>query len=88
MYSFMGHNLDSMQALSHACLPLLDFLGQIIHFWMTNVKDGLVVIFSSIIPYWHTFEIACPKQVPLNGSNKKKILHDTKEIKALAHACK
>jgi len=47
MYSFMGHNPNLMQGLSHASLPLPNFLGQIIHFWMTDVEDGLVDIFSS-----------------------------------------
>jgi hypothetical protein len=33
-FRFIGRNLNSMQTLSHACLPLLYFLGQVIHFWM------------------------------------------------------
>jgi hypothetical protein len=36
----------------------------------------------------HTIESACLKQVPSNGSNKSKLLHDTIEVKALAHTCK
>ncbi len=45
-------------------------------------------IFSSIITYSHTFESACPKQVPSNGSNTPKLLHDIIEVKALAHVYK
>ncbi len=44
--------------------------------------------FSSIVTYSHTFESACPKQVPLNGPNTPKLLHDTIEVKALAHVYK
>ncbi len=45
-------------------------------------------IFSSIVAYLHTFESAGPKQVPSNDSNKPKLLHDTIEVKALAHLYK
>jgi hypothetical protein len=55
---------------------------------MIDLEDGPIDIFSFITAYWHTFETACPKQVLLNGSNKNKLLHDTIEIKALAHVCK
>ncbi len=34
MLIFLGHKPYSMQTLSHACLPLFDFLVYIIHFWM------------------------------------------------------
>jgi hypothetical protein len=35
-----------------------------------------------------TFNIACLKQMPSNGFNKPKLLHDTIEIKALADVYK
>ncbi len=51
--------------------------------------DGrLVDIFSFTITYWHTFENACSKQLPSNGSNKLNLLHDIIEIRALAHVYK
>jgi hypothetical protein len=53
-----------------------------------DAKGKLVDIFSSVITYWQTFDNACLKQVPLIGSNKPKLLHDTIEVKALAHVCK
>jgi hypothetical protein len=53
-----------------------------------DAKGRLVDTFSSIAAYLQTFDSACPKQVPSNGSNKPKLLHDTIEIKVLAHVCK
>jgi hypothetical protein len=44
--------------------------------------------FSSILSYLHTFESACPKQVPSDSSNTPKLLYDTIEVKALAHVYK
>jgi hypothetical protein len=55
--SFLGFNLDSMQAFSYACLPLLDFFGQVIHFWIADwttfidAKDKLIMNFSYIVAY-------------------------------------
>ncbi len=34
VFRFLAVNPKSMQALSHVYLPLLDFLGHVIHFWM------------------------------------------------------
>jgi hypothetical protein len=46
-------------------------------------------IFSfAITYYWHTFEIACPKHEPLNGSNKAKLLYDIIQVKTFVHGCK
>jgi hypothetical protein len=55
-----------MQTLSHACLPLLYFLGQVIHFWMEewttfiNVERKLMHSFSFIVTYLHIFERSWP----------------------------
>jgi len=32
--NFLGLKLESMQALSHANIPFLDFFGHVMHFWM------------------------------------------------------
>ncbi len=83
-----------MQALSHVCLPLPDFFDQVMHFCkgdyttFMDVKGKLIDIFSSTIAYWYTFDNACPKQMPLNGSHKPKLLSNTIEVKALAHVYK
>jgi len=53
-----------------------------------DAKSRPIDIFSSTIAYWHTFDNACSKQVPLNGSDKPKLFHDTIEVRALAHVCK
>jgi hypothetical protein len=53
-----------------------------------DAKGRLTKKISSLVAYWHTFESACPKSVPSNGSNKPKLLHDTIEVRALAHVCK
>jgi hypothetical protein len=94
VFSFIGYKPNLMQVFSHACLHFLDFLGHVIHFWMagwTTFIDAYgkpINIFSSIMAHWHTFESACPKQEPSNGSNKTKLMHDMIEVKALAQAYK
>ncbi len=94
VFNFFDCNLDSMQALFHACLPLLDFLGPgyivLDGRWttFTNTKGRLIGTFSFALTYLHTIESACSKQVRSNGSNKSILLHDTIEVRALAHACK
>jgi hypothetical protein len=53
-----------------------------------DVEGRLVDMFSFVITYWQTFDNACLKQVPSNGSNKPKLLHDIIKVKALAYVCK
>jgi len=53
-----------------------------------DVEDRPIDIFSFIITYSQTFNIACLKQMPSNGFNKPKLLYDTIEVRALAHVCK
>jgi hypothetical protein len=53
-----------------------------------NAEGRPIDIFSSVVIDANTFDGACSKQVPSNGSNKHKLLHDIIEVKALAHVCK
>jgi hypothetical protein len=53
-----------------------------------DVKGKPIDIFSFAIAYWQTFNSACLKKMPSNGSNKPKLLHDTIEVRALAYVCK
>jgi hypothetical protein len=40
---------------------------------------------SSIITYWQTFDGACSKHDPSNGSNIPKLAHETTKFKALTN---
>jgi hypothetical protein len=40
--------------------------------------------FLSVVAYWQTFDKACPKYDPLNGSIITKLAHETIEFKPLA----
>jgi hypothetical protein len=53
-----------------------------------DAKGRPIDIFSFVVAYWQTFDNACLKQVPSNGSNKPKLLHDTIKVRAIAHLCK
>jgi hypothetical protein len=54
-----------------------------------DVQGKSIDIFSfAMTHYWHTFEIACPKHEPLNGSNKVNLLYDIIQVKAFAHGYK
>ncbi len=53
-----------------------------------DAEGRLVDIFSFAITYWQTFDNACLKQVPSNGSNKPKLLHDIIKVKAPTYVYK
>jgi hypothetical protein len=40
--------------------------------------------FLFVVAYWQTFDKACPKYDPLNGSIITKLAHETIELKPLA----
>ncbi len=51
IFNFLGQIPASIQALDHSCLPILDLLGHVIHFLMSNCTDLIETNFK----FLHTF---------------------------------
>jgi hypothetical protein len=70
VFSFFWGRSKSLQALFHYCLPLLDFLGQVKHFYKSFCVVLIDTYFKPLqknsldIVYWQALENTLPKQIP------------------------
>jgi hypothetical protein len=80
--NFWGDKPKSIHAFLHSCHPSLNcfghytFLKFCFGIFGRNVMQAYAQTLSSIVPYWHAFDMACPKHVPWKDSSNLKLSHE------------